>query len=101
METTTTIHEQFTALDKIKIFEIPIIDNRSGEQDYIIFDIKVKHSYFIATHVALTKQQEQNNKVAYVQTRIYEDYSLDVNLQYLYEDCINAIIGSDFYTLID
>ena len=93
------IQAQFNAIDKIRIFEVPVMDNRYCRTDYIIFDIELENNFLIATHTSLTKQQEESNKVAFVQTEIDEDFSLDMNLQNLYCECINAILSSEFYTL--
>ena len=88
-------------LEKIKAFEIEVIDNRTNEKDYILFNISLECDMFIAKHVALTKDQERSEKVSFVYIDIDWDFSLDENLQDLYDQCINAIAFSDFYTLND
>ena len=88
-------------LEKIKLFEIEVIDKRTNEKDYILFDISLEGDMFIAKHVSLTKDQERSEKVSFVSVDIDWDFSLDENLQYLYEACINAIVVSDFYILSD
>jgi hypothetical protein len=94
-----TIKEKFEALQLIKVFEIPVRDMRTGEGDYILFDIRIERNQFIASHVGLTQEQEQSDKVAFVSSDIDEDFSLDENLQALHELCVNAIIDSEFYRL--
>lgn len=88
-------------LEKIKAFEIEVIDNRTNEKDYILFDISLESGTFVAKHVALTKDQERSEKVSFVSVDIDTDFSLDENLQCLYDACINAIEFSDFYILND
>lgn len=72
----------------LPIFEIEVIDNRTKETDIIIFDVFVKNSFFIARYVGLTAR-----------AKIDPDFSIDENLQELYDACIYAIIKSDFYEL--
>jgi len=88
-------------LEKIKVFEIEVIDNRTNEKDYILFNISLEDDMFIAEHVPLTKDQERSEKVSFVYIDIDWDFSLDKNLQDLYGECVNAIAFSDFYVLND
>jgi hypothetical protein len=88
---------QFYNLGLINVFEVPVIDKRTNEQEYIIFSISIEGSHFVASHVALTEKQQKSRKIAYVKERIDTDFSLNENLQCLYDSCINAILGSDFY----
>ena len=83
----------------LHIFEIEVIDKRTKETDYIIFDIFVQNSFFIAQHISLTAIEERSKKIAFKRTKIDADFSIDVNLQKLYSVCIDAIIESDFYEL--
>jgi len=89
----------FDAIDKMRIFEIEVINRATQEQDFIIFDIEVEGTKLIAQHVALTKKQENSKKIAFVSVRIDPDFSMDQNLEELYSACIDAILGSDFYEL--
>ena len=91
--------KQWNNITLIKCFEIPVNDKRTNESDYIIFDITTDGKTFRAEHVALTKEQEQSNKIAFVSIDIDLDFSLDENLQELYSACIDAILGSEFYKL--
>lgn len=93
------ITEEFNNLDKIKMFEIEVIDKRSQEEDYIIFNIAIEGNKLIAQHVALNEAEEQSNFVAYKSVEIDEGCSLDENLQNLSEECTNAILNSEFYEL--
>ena len=87
--------------NKIKIFEIPVTDKKTGEDDYIIFDIEIVGRSFIATHVALTEREERSKKIAFKKIVIDADFCLNENLVELYEECMLAIIESDFYELQD
>ena len=84
---------------KMSVFEIEVIDKRTKETDYIIFDVFVLNSFFIAQHVSLTAREERSKKIAFKRTKIDADFSIDENLQELYSVCIDAIIDSEFYEL--
>lgn len=90
---------EWNNVTKLRIFEIEVINKESKEPDYIIFDIEIKDNNFIAKHVGLTTEEDQSNFVAFKSIEIDEDFNLDANLQDLYEECIQAIIDSDFYNL--
>lgn len=45
--------------------------------------------------------KQETLKEAFVKTVLDNCYSLDENLQNLYDNCINAILNSDFFTLND
>jgi hypothetical protein len=99
------IQTQFEELDRIKVFEIAVIDKRTNENDHILFDISICDEdgelSFVSQHVGLTQEQEDSDKIAFVSTEIDEDLSLDWNLHEHYADCAQAIIDSEFFTLND
>jgi len=86
---------------KIRIFELQVIDVRKNERDCIIFDIELRGITFFASHAALNKKQAKSKKIAFVKHVCDIDFSIDSNLQSLYDNCICAIIDSEYYTLID
>jgi hypothetical protein len=92
------IKKQFEDCNKIKCFEIDVIDKRTGEDDYIFFDIEIYKNSFRVSFVPLTKKQEKSKKIACIKFKIDDFYSLDENLENLYEQCTQAIYESDFYT---
>ena len=94
-----TLQQQWDAITLIKIFEIEVIDKRTGLKDYIIFDITMNKGYLIASHVALTRAEEGRNFIAFKAIEIDDSFTLDENLQELYEVCIESITNSDFYKL--
>jgi hypothetical protein len=98
------IQQQFEKLQSrsiVPMFEIPVIDKKTGEKDYVIFDISVNENEIIAQHVALNSEEESSPKIAYKAVDIDEDFSLDHHLQEIYSECINALISSEFYELHD
>lgn len=90
---------EFENLDKIKIFEVEVIDKRTGEKDYIVFNIKIIGRSFVAQHVAMNAKQEKSKKIAFCKVLIDTDFSLDNNLQELYSECINVILNSEYFEL--
>jgi hypothetical protein len=94
-----TISEQFEILTTLPMFEIEVTDKRTKEIEYIIFDISIQNNKFRAEHIALNEAQKQSNKIAFCSTSINSFFSLDENLQDLYDECINAILESTFYEL--
>ena len=89
----------FNSITLMKIFEIPVIDKRTNEQEYIIFDIFVNNSFLVAQHESLTNRQAKSKKIAHCKIKIDPGFSIDENLQELYSECINAICESDFFEL--
>lgn len=83
---------------KLRMFEIEVI-NQNNEQDYIIFDIELHGCTFVAYHVGLTEKQEKSKKVACQKWVCDVDFSIDENLQALYDVCIGAIISSTYFKL--
>lgn len=96
-----SIKKQFEEINRIPVYEIEVTDKRTGDTEYIVFDIKVYKKYFKATHEPLTYKQEDSNKIAFVSIEIDESLSLDDHLNELYSECCDAIICSDFYELND
>lgn len=92
------IAEEWAACDKIKIFEFAVIDKRTGEKSHITFDINIKDGLFIAQHEPLNDAQAKSGFVASVRCGIDPDFTLDENLQELYDACQNAIAESEFFT---
>ena len=94
-----TIREQFESLTTLPLFEIPVTDTRTQDDEYIIFNISIQNNKFIAEHVALNQEQEDSNKIAFCSVNIDSFLTLDENLQELYDECINSILDSSFYEL--
>jgi hypothetical protein len=94
-----TISEQFESLTTLPMFEIESIDKRRKEIEYIIFNISIQNNKFIAQHIALNQEQEDSDKIAFCSVNIDSFFSLDENLEELYNECIQSIIESTFYEL--
>jgi hypothetical protein len=93
------LKEEWDNLDRIKVFEIPVIDKRTGEKEFVVFHILCNGEEFIAQHESLTEIQEKSNKIAFVSIPVDEWFSLDFHLQELHTYCIHAIMESDFFKL--
>lgn len=90
----------FNNIDKIKVFEIEVLNKETQDLDYILFDIVIKDNCLIALHEALTIEQTKSDKIAFQSVEIDLDFSLDENLQNLYDACTTAILDSDFYEYV-
>ena len=95
------IKSDFEDCQLIKVFEIPVIDKRTNESEYNLFDISIKKNTMYAQHESLTKKQSKSKKISFVKIVLDPCFSLDHHLQELYEACIMAIIDSDFFQLAD
>ena len=104
MTTTTKKLKEFkTEFDNItlfKIFEIEVIDIKSNEPDYIIFNISIDGTNLKAQHVGLTEKEENSKFISFKSIEIDTDFSMDENLQELSEECTSAIIDSTLYKLV-
>ena len=92
--------EDFNKINAIKIFEIEVYNKLSQDIDYIIFDIFIEDDSLKAYHESTTLDELKSNKVAFVSIDIDYDFSIDANLEDLYNACLDKIICSDFYELI-
>lgn len=93
------LKEQFNNITLFKLFEFSVIDNRTGENTYILFNIELIKNTLIATHEALTDKQAKSKKISFVKVVLYKQLSIDSNLECLFESCQDAIINSEYYTL--
>jgi hypothetical protein len=95
------LKNQFQNSGKINCFEIEVVTKVTQKQEYIIFNICIQKNSFVVTFESLTKKQERSKKIAFVKQKIDSFFSLDENLQSLYELCINQILQSDYFMLAD
>jgi len=70
--------ENWSQVDKMKIFEIEYLNK--GKLDYLLFNLSIKNNYFTASGEFTTR------------IKLDYDFSLDENLQSLYEATINDVI---------
>jgi hypothetical protein len=79
------------------LFEMPVIDKRTGEQDFILFIVSIRNRQLVAVHVALNSEEENSEKIAYKAVDIDEDFDLDHHLNQLYILAENALFESEFF----
>jgi len=96
--TIETLKEEFNNITLMRLFEIEVLDQDNNE-DHIIFDIELRKNTLFALHIPLTKKQDKSKKIAFEKIVLDSVFSLDEHLQSLHDNCINAIIESDYYTL--
>lgn len=90
---------QWDSVPFIKVFEIAVIDNRNGENDWVVFDISIDDGLFIAQHIAMNEEQEASELIAETSIEIDDSFDLDENLQELYLACLETVMESDYFTL--
>ena len=100
METSEKLRKELMETVPFPLFEIEVKDRRTGERDQIIFNITVEEDVIEASHVSLNVAQSKSDKIAFVSVDIDDDFSLYDHLTALYEECIGAIIESEYYELI-
>jgi hypothetical protein len=93
--------QNWSEITKLKMFEIEVINKQTNDRDWIIFDIELHGQTFYAYHVALNSKQDKSKKVAFVKHVCDVDFSIDSNLEVLFDSCICAILNSEYYNLID
>jgi hypothetical protein len=92
-----SIKKQFDSLSKMKVFEIPVYDRRTKELSYLLFDIHCTQRSLVAQCEATTAKEERSKKIAHCKIIIDRGFSLDANLQELYEACTEKIIASEYF----
>jgi hypothetical protein len=99
MKTINDLKTEWNEVNKLKIFEIEVINLKTKETDYLIFQIELIKNSLYAWHEPLTHKEEKSKKIAYKKVVLDKCFSLDVHLQDLYSECVDAICSSDFYSL--
>ena len=86
---------------KLKMFEVPVWNHKNNEKDYLLFHISIdkENNLFRAEHEATSDEEEESDKIAFCSVELDYDYSVDVNLQELHEECMNKIIDSQYFRL--
>jgi hypothetical protein len=93
------LKKEFAAINLMKLFEIPVFDNKTGELEYLSFDISIDGDSLRAEHIALNEDEEKSDKMAFKSIELGDCFSLDENLQSLYDECLDAVFASDYFTL--
>ena len=87
-------------ISKIKIFEVEVINRITNDNDYVCFNIELHGKTFVAYHVPFNEKETKSKKVANCKYVCDIDFSIDANLQALYDVCIDALISCDYFELI-
>jgi hypothetical protein len=95
-----SIQQAWSEISLLKLFEIAVLNKNTGENEYVIFDIELIKNKFIASHEPTTKKEAKSKKIATVQIKIDHDFSIDENLQRLFDGCQTKIQDSQFFELI-
>ena len=81
-------------ISKIKIFEVEVINRITNNHDYVCFDVELHGRTFVAYHVPFNKKETKSKKVANCKHVCDIDFSIDKNLEALFDVCISALISS-------
>jgi len=87
------------------IFEIEVVNIKTGETDYIVCDIDAEpdimtgEENIFATHVGLTSEEEESKFVARTSLPVDTDLCIDTHLQELHNWIIDKIHFGDLYDL--
>jgi len=99
MKTIKQFIQEWDEITLTKVFEVPVIDKRTNEPDYIIFHVEIRGRSFMAEHESLNSKQSKSKKIAFVSIPIDKDFSIQSHLEDLYTECIQAIIDSEYFEL--
>jgi len=95
--------EEFKLIEKMKLFEIEVFNKSEEENEFITFDISIdeENNTLVAQHVAMSEEEENSDKIAFKSVDLDDCFSIDEHLQELHSTCIEGIMNSEFYDLID
>ena len=100
------LKQDFDNISLMKIFEIEVThkiqryNNEIGDTEFLFFNISIDGNGLKAQHVALSEKQDRSKKIAFVKIPLDDCFSIDENLEALYEECLNAIIEGTYFNLI-
>lgn len=68
---------EFNNIQLLKMFEVEVINTKTNEIDYIIFDLETKKNTLIAYHVGLTTKEQKSKKIPFKKLSFDPCYNLD------------------------
>jgi len=92
------IKDQFDNVSKMKMFEIEVLNN-DNEKEYIICKIKLLNNKLIAERNPVSTEEEYSDNIATTEIEIDEFFTLDENLNMLYDKIIEDINNGDLYEI--
>ena len=84
----------------LPMFEIEVMDKHK-EIEFVTCDIKIENNMLVCQRDAVNTKEEDSKFIAKSEVEIDEDFTLDENLQELYDEVINDIIEGDLFDLVD
>ena len=93
--------QEFNNISLMKIFEIEVIDNRTEEVEYVIFNLSIHGNVLVAQHEAMNEAEAQSPNISFQSVCLADGFTLDEYLTAIYDDCLEAISNSEFFTLTD
>lgn len=101
MKTLQKFTEEFNQIQLIKVFEFKVINRKTNQEDWIVFDIEIDDDRLQGWRVGLTEEEENSNKIAVTEIEIDTDFSIDQNLSELYCACLMDVIDSTLYEYVE
>ena len=96
-----TLIQQFNDIQKIRFFEIEVKNLITEENEFLTFEIYIDDKNLYCHSEPMTEAEEKSDKIKIILVELDDHFDIDAHLQDLYSNCIEEIINSDFYELID
>ena len=96
-----TLIQQFYEIQKFRIFEVEVKNVISEENEFLTFEIEIDVKQLYCYSAPMTEAEEKSDKIKIISVDLDDNFDIDAHLQDLYSNCIEEIINSDFYELID
>ena len=96
-----TLIQQFNEIQKFRIFEVEVKNVISEENEFLTFEIYIDDKNLYCHSEPMTEEESKSNKIKIISIELDDNFDIDAHLQDLYSNCIEEIINSDFYELID
>ena len=96
-----TLIQQFNEIEKFRIFEIQVKNLLTEENEFLTFEIYIDEINLYCHSEPMTEAEEKSDKIKIISVELDDTFDIDEHLQDLYSNCIEEIINSDFYELID
>ena len=92
------LKKEFNAIDRMKIFEIEVINN-NNEQDWIVCDISIQDNFMVAQRDSVSVKENESNLIATTKVKLNDCFSIDEHIQELHSKVIEDIINGDLFEL--
>ena len=74
MNTIANLKTEFSNITLLRIFEIEVVNKKTNENDFIIFDIELRKNTLFAFHESLNNKQVKSKKIAFQKTVLDSEF---------------------------